>query len=164
MRLLGAQETQRRFTFSTTQGCFVLLDDASGPLTGEAWTPEAQERRLASARGSLGVGTVDRLAQVAVTVVVRPHEPSLEGLERWAFVAEGSIEVPSGRLRVAAGSGGERSQGHVDLAPAHYRARIACDRGGDRAVVPGGTETYRVDLWPGSALAPRVLHSPHGSR
>ena len=161
---MRAAKVQRRFTFSSTQGRFAILDEGAEPLEADAWTPESLGRRLAPGRGSLGVGTVDRFTQVAVTVVVRDHEPPLDGIERWAFVVEGSIELPSGRLRVAPGAGGGRSAGHLDLAPGPYRARIACDRGGELAVVPGGTETYHVDLWPAPALSPRVLHSAHGSR
>jgi hypothetical protein len=155
---------EQRFTFPTAGRRFNLVDDDAQPIGDADWAGEAEGRRLGVACGALAVGTVDPVAQVAVTLSVRDREPETAGIERWAFVAEGSFDVPAGRLRVMSGGDGARHVGGLELPPGLYRVRVACDRSGERGVVPGGTETYQIDLWPGPVLSPRVLHSLDGAR
>jgi hypothetical protein len=155
---------EQRFTFPTAGRRFNLVDDGAQPIGDADWAGVAEGRRLGVASGALAVGTVDPVAQVAVTLSVRDGEPDGAAIERWAFVVEGSLDVPAGRLRVVTGGDVARQVGGVELAPGLYRVRVACDRSGERGVVPGGTETYQIDLWPGPALSPRVLHFPDGAR
>ena len=46
----------------------------------------------------------------------------------------------------------------IDIVPGNYRARIS-GSGFDSVVKPweGGEDRYRVQLWPGSDIEPRVL-------
>ncbi len=159
MSVAGLGMNGRRQVFATTQGRFHLSDGGSSAGASVAPAPEAVARRLTAAQGFLGVGTAEVLAQVAVTVEVLEAAPPADGLERWAFVVEGAIELRSGHLLVGSSAAGRRPAITLDVAPGAYRARIACDRGEHAPVIPGGTETYRIELWPAVATAARVLHS-----
>jgi hypothetical protein len=152
---------ERRKVFATTQGRFNLLDGGEARPASAVWTPEASARRLALAPGFLGIGTVEPFTQVAVTVALLLAPPAEDGLERWAFVVEGGIALHSGRLLVTPSAEPGRPALTVELTPGVYRARIACDRGEHVPVIPGGTETYHVELWPAEPDEPRVLHSRH---
>jgi hypothetical protein len=77
-------------------------------------------------------------------------------LESWDHVAEFSLKVPSGKLALASGGGDEVT---VGIAPGAYRARwsgrnlsaaAAWERHDENA-----PDTYRLQIWPGPAEAPR---------
>jgi len=140
---------EQRFAFATTRGSFQIFDASAERDTSGTWTLEALARRLMVLPGVIGVGTVETFAQVAVTLRVQEGEPDVSETERWAFVSEGTIEITSGRLRVAPRSDyAGPALPMVTLTPGRYHARVACDRGTDAPVLPGGVELYRVVLWP----------------
>jgi hypothetical protein len=140
---------EQRYAFPTTRGSFHIFDASAERDTSGMWTLEALARRLMVLPGVIGVGTVETFAQVAVTLRIQESEPEASETERWAFVSECSVEITSGRLRVAPRSDyAGPALPLVMLAPGRYRARVACDRGPDAPVLPGGVELYRVVLWP----------------
>jgi hypothetical protein len=86
---------------------------------------------------------------VVVTVRISDRQAPAEGTERWAFAAECELEISSERLRVEpCASGGSASGSPIALPRGSYHVRIRCDRGADVPVLPGGVETYLIDLWP----------------
>jgi len=78
---------------------FYLQDaNAEGDLS-DNWTPEAVDRFLAVAPGTIGVGTV-RNMNVPVVVEVIDRQPDSD-LSAWDHVNECTLELPSGRVVIA---------------------------------------------------------------
>lgn len=135
---------------------FYLQDEASVGIDGDAWSGGGSERMLAVAPGAIGVGTVRNL-DVPVTIEILESEPTND-LERWDQVTECSLRTSSGRLVVAGCTDYFPDAARIGIAPGTYRARIS---GGGFDTVDqqslDGEDRYRVQLWPGEDLAPRVL-------
>lgn len=135
---------------------FYLRDeDADGDLSN-SWTPEAMDRILAVASGTIGVGTV-RNMNVPVIVEIIDGECDAE-LSAWDHVNECSIESPSGRLVIAGCTDYVPDAARIDLAPGSYRARIyygnlssLSEDGLD------GDDRYRVVLWKAAPGPVQVL-------
>jgi hypothetical protein len=141
--------TRHRFVFATAQGRFHLADAQAQVDCSAPWPGEPAHERLVVRPGIVAVGTVESFAHVVVTVRVSKDHPPAEGTERWAFVADCELDLASERLRVEpCGSGRGRSDSAMTLPAGRYRVRIRCDRGADAPVLPGGVETYLIDLWP----------------
>jgi hypothetical protein len=88
-----------------------------------------------------------RMPQVGgfdVPLVIEAYgaKPALE-LDGWDQVAEFSLRLPSGSLALASGSCGAVK---VELPAGAYRARWSA----------GGTDRFRLQLWPGPPAAPRA--------
>lgn len=135
---------------------FYLQDETSSGIDGDAWSGEATERMLAVAPGALAVGTV-RNVDVPVTVEILQSEPRHD-LDMWDHVTECSLVLASGKLVVAGCTDYFPDADRVKLAPGSYRARIS--GGGFDSVAQhweSGEDKYRVQLWPGSEIEPRVL-------
>jgi hypothetical protein len=135
---------------------FYLQDESAEGNLSEAWTPEAVARLLAVAPGVVGVGTV-RNTDVPVTVEVLEAEPE-QDFAAWDHVTECSLDVPSGRIVVAGCTDYFPDAARVEVHPGSYRARVSygalstlSENGLD------GEDRYRVQLWPASAVHPRVL-------
>ena len=78
-------------------------------------------------------------------------------LDGWDHVAEFSLTVPSGKLALASGGGDEVT---VGIAPGAYRARwsgrnLSAAARWER-LDENAPDTYRLQIWPGSAAAPRA--------
>ncbi len=135
---------------------FYLRDeDAAGDLSG-SWTPEAVDRLLAVAPGTIGVGTV-RNMNVPVVVEIIDGECEAE-LSAWDHVNECSIEVPSGRLVIAGCTDYVPDAARIDLPSGSYRARIfygnlssLSEDGLD------GDDIYRVVLWKAAPSPVQIL-------
>lgn len=125
---------------------FYLQDEgASGDLS-ESWTPEAVDRLLALAPGTIGVGTVRNME---VPVVVEIADRALQDdWSEWDQVNECSIDVPSGRLAIAGCTDYFPDAARIDLPPGTYRVRIYY--GNLRSISPDGLkgeDHYKLALW-----------------
>jgi len=137
---------------------FYLQDEQSGASLADAWTEEANRRRLAVAPDGCGVGVgTARNMTVPVRVEVRSRPPR-GGLRLWDHVVECSIHVPSGRLVVAGCTDYFPNAARIDVAPGWHRARVYY--GGLKSVSPDrleGEDHYRVALWPAPPSVVMVL-------
>lgn len=135
---------------------FYLQDETASGIDGDSWSAEATDRMLAVSPGALAVGTV-RNVDVPVTVEVLQSEPPKD-LENWDHVTECSLVITSGKLVVAGCTDYFPDADRVKIAPGTYHVRIS---GGGFASVAkhweSGEDKYRVQLWPGSDIEPRVL-------
>jgi len=137
---------------------FYVQDEQARGIDGDAWSREASERMLAIAPGAIGVGTV-RNVMIPVIVEILEAEPAPD-FENWDQVTECSLSTASGRLIVAGCADYFPDAARIDIAPGTYHARVS--GGGFSSVVKeweDADDRYRVQLWPGSAIEPRVLKS-----
>src|SRR5262245_62156290 len=135
---------------------FYVQDEHASGIDGDAWLGEASDRMLAVAPGAIGVGTV-RNVYVPVTIEILEAEPTPD-FEGWDHITECSLVTPSGKLVVIGCTDYFPDAARIDVAPGIYRARIS--GGGFDSVTKhweSGEDRYRVQLWPGSALEPKVL-------
>jgi hypothetical protein len=141
--------------FADYQQFYLQDEEADGDLS-DSWTPEATERLLALAPGTIGVGTV-RAMTVPVTVEVTATAPDDE-LAKWDQVNECSLSVPTGRIVIAGCTDYFSDASRIEVIPDWYRARLYY--GGLSTLSEDGLEgndTYRVVLWPEAEAESRVL-------
>lgn len=135
---------------------FYLQDeDAKGDLS-ESWTPEAVERLLAIAPGTIGVGTARNMnVPVVVEIVDKPPD---EDASVWDQINECSIAVPSGRLVVAGCTDYFPDARRIELPAGSYRARVYY---GDLAALSAngleGNDHYRIVLWRAEPESLRII-------
>jgi hypothetical protein len=133
---------------------FYLQDESVEGNLGNSWTPEATERLLALAPGTVGVGTVRNMT-VPVDIEIR-DAPLDERLDAWDQVNECSIQVDSGRIVIAGCTDYFPDAARIVLQPGTYRVRIYY--GNLESLSPDGLEgedRYRVVMWlgpPGPAV------------
>lgn len=135
---------------------FYLQDDEAQGDLSLAWNDDAVERMFAVADGVVGIGTA-RNTVVPVTLELLESAPDVE-LAGFDHVVEGALEMSSGRLVVAGCTDYRPAATRFDLAPGTYRVRLAAsgfDTLSDDGL--GGQDHYRVQIWPGEAIKPRVL-------
>lgn len=135
---------------------FHLQDEQVSGINGDSWDVDASDRMLALAPGAIAVGTV-RNVTVPVTVEILESEPSLD-LEKWDHVTECSLAILSGKLVVAGCTDLVTEAPQIAVARGIYCARIS--GGGFDSIVKhweDGHDRYRVQLWPGHAIEPKVL-------
>lgn len=140
---------------------FYLQDERVDGDLSDSWTDEAVANLLALAPGTIGVGTVRNMA-VPVVVEIHDTRPS-DDLAQWDHVTECSIDVPSGKLVVAGCTDYFPDARRITLEPGTYRARIFY--GGLNALSEDGLDGgdhYRVVLWPGGPIEPKVLKKRAG--
>lgn len=125
---------------------FYLQDESVKGDLSDSWTPEAVDRLLAVAPGTIGVGTV-RNMNVPVVVEIADSEPDAN-LSAWDHVNECTLEVPSGRVVIAGCIDYFPDAARIELVPGAYRARLyygslysLSEDGLD------GDDHYRVVLW-----------------
>lgn len=134
---------------------YIQDEQASGDLSN-SWSPEAVERLLALAPGTVGVGTVRNMN---VPVLLEFHEtaPQLDA-ESWDQVNECSIALPSGRLVVAGCTDYFPDARRFDLPPGTYRVRISYGSLNDLSEDGlEGNDCYRLQLWPASPDELRII-------
>jgi len=126
---------------------FYLQDESVTGDLSDSWTPEAVDRLLATAPGTIGVGTV-RNMNVPVVVEVSDEDPGNGDTTDWDQVCECSVEVPSGRIVVAGCTDYFPDAARIDVSPGWYRARIYY---GDLDSVSEngleGKDHYQLVLW-----------------
>ena len=135
---------------------FYLQDEAADENLGDSWTDEAVERLLAVAPGVVGVGTV-RNMDVPVYLEVLEEEPA-QDFEQWDHVTECTLKVHTGRLVIAGCTDYLPDAARIEVSPGNYRVRVSygslnslSEDGLD------GDDHYRVQLWQGAEISPRVL-------
>jgi len=135
---------------------FYLQDESVKGNLSESWTPEAVNRLLAVAPGTIGVGTV-RNMNVPVMVEVTDGEPDAN-VAAWDHVNECSFEVSSGRVVIAGCTDYFADAARIDVLPGSYRARVyygnlnsLSDDGLD------GDDHYKVILWRAAPAPVQVL-------
>lgn len=135
---------------------FYLQDEAADGDLSESWTEQAVETLLALAPGTIGVGTV-RNMEVPVTVEVHDSEPE-ENFALWEQINECSINVSSGKIVVAGCTDYFPDAARILVEPETYRARVFY---GDLDTLSedglDGDDKYKVALWCGEAIEPRVI-------
>jgi hypothetical protein len=135
---------------------FYVQDEHVSGIDGNAWGSEATECMVAVASGAIGVRTV-RNTDVPVTIEILETKPPLD-FDDWDNVTECSLATSSGKLVVAGWTDYLPDAARIDIAPGNYRARIS--GGGFDSVAKhreSGGDRYRVQLWPDSAIEPKVL-------
>ena len=135
---------------------FYLQDETADGDLSEAWTDATVANMLAVVEGAVGVGTV-RNMRVTVNVEVFSREPSLESSE-WDLVNECSISVQSGRLVIAGCTDYFPSAKRIEVPSGTYRVRV-CYGNLNSVSADGleGSDHYRLQLWPGSAIRPTIV-------
>src|SRR5882724_1443101 len=137
---------------------FWLCDENADIESGD-WTTEGGRDLLAVGQGSIFVGTIDN-SFVNVQVEVRDVEP-VDDLEEWDHVTECSIEVRSGRLAIGGITDSLDRAARINLNPGVYRTRIHYSGREHDWTVPYVLERFRILLWRGQEIAPRVLKRWH---
>jgi hypothetical protein len=150
-----------RFTLYADYRQFYVEDAQTDPAQSAApefWSQEAFERGLAVARDMIAVGTA-RYGVVQVELEIADAGPDAD-LEDWDQINECGIELQSGTLLVRGCTQDAESAQRFDVTPGSYRVRVFygnLDTGDTDA--EEGDDLYRVVLWPGEVVAPRVLKS-----
>ena len=135
---------------------FYVQDEESPGIDGDSWDGGAPHRMLAVAHGAIGVSTV-RNVSVPVVLEVLETEPALDA-DSWDHVTECSLATSSGKLVVAGCTDYFPDAARISIPPGVYRARIS--GGGFNSVKKhweAADDRYRVQLWPGAAIDPRVI-------
>lgn len=141
---------------------FYFQDESVEGDLSDSWTEETTNRLLATALGTVGVGTA-RNMRVPVDIELFDAEPR-ESFDPWDQVNECSIEVKSGAIDVAGCTDYFPDAARIQIAPGIYRVRIfygKLDQISDDGLE--GEDSYRVVLWPGTLTDPIVL-KPRASR
>ncbi|OQX02061.1 MAG: hypothetical protein BWK73_44025 [Thiothrix lacustris] len=135
---------------------FYLQDEQIGEDLSNSWTENAIARMLATAIGTIGIGTV-RNTHVPVTIELLESEP-FPDLADWDHVTECSIDLPSGNVVVAGCMDYLPTAACIEVAPGLYRARIAYGSL-DTLSEDGldGDDHYRIQLWRGESAESQVL-------
>jgi hypothetical protein len=141
------------------------VEDAEGDVAQSAapefWSQEAFNRGLAVARDMIAVGTA-RYGVVQVEFGIVGSEPGAE-LDAWDQVNECSIELHSGTVLVRGCTQDADSAERFQVSPGTYQVRVFYENlDTDDTDAEDGDDRYRVVLWPGEVIAPRVLKMYEG--
>jgi hypothetical protein len=148
----------RRFQFEIFADYFqfYLQDESAKGDLSESWTPEAAHRMLATAPGTIGVGTV-RNMNVPVVVEIADAVPD-DDTTLWDQVNECTLVVPSGRVVIAGCTDYFPDAARIELPTGTYRARIYYGQlNALRANGLEGDDHYKVVLWSAAPEPVRVL-------
>ncbi len=126
---------------------FYLQDEPAIGDLSEAWTGDAVKRLLATAPGTVGVGTESN-GNVRVFVEVLSEEPT-NPFDSYDQVNECSIDISQGPLVVAGCTDYFPDAARVAIAPGIYRVRVS--------YAFSGEESYLVQLWQATHVEPLVL-------
>jgi hypothetical protein len=135
---------------------FYLQDESVKGDLSESWTQEAADRLLATAPGTVGVGTVRNMI-VPVVVEISDAAPD-DDISEWDQVNECTLEAPSGRVVIAGCTDYLPDAARIELPPGPYRARIfygqlnALSSDGLK-----GDDHYRIVLWDAAPGPVRVI-------
>jgi len=126
---------------------FYIQDEPVEGNLGDSWTPEAIERLLALAPGTVGVRTVRNMTvPVDIEICDTPFD---ERLDAWDQVNECSIQIESGRIVVAGCTDYFPDAARIVVQPSTYRVRVYY--GKLDSLSPDGLEGedhYRLAMWP----------------
>jgi hypothetical protein len=155
--LADSMGSERKFAFTLFADYFqfYIQDEGAELDLSESWTPEAVQRLLAVAPGTIGIGTV-RNMNVPVQVEVADCAPEND-LAGWDQVNECTIETSSGRLVIAGCTDYFPDASRIELPPGTYRARVYY---GDLQKLSAdgldGDDHYRIVLW-GASPGPLMI-------
>ncbi len=135
---------------------FYIQDEAAEGDLSDSWTEDATNRLLATAPGTVGVGTARNMT-VPVDIELLDAERH-ESFDGWDQVNECSIQIKSGTIVVAGCTDYFPDAARIKIAPGVYRVRIfygKLDKLSDDGLE--GEDHYRVVLWPGALTDPIIL-------
>jgi hypothetical protein len=142
--------------FWTSHHQFYIADSLSPFRTDSDmfWTTQAQVDKLAIEDGVLGVGT-ECYGDVRADLVVLENEPDEKDFTIYDHVVEGSLQLPSGKLKVIPCTSNEPAL-QLTLQSTTYRVRIYSS---NLASVDGdsGDDYYQIRLWPAQYAERKVL-------
>lgn len=118
------------------------------------WTQEAVRDLLAVVDGTIGIGT-GTYGHVEVTTELHDSEPSLN-LTMWDHVAEASLNIRSGRLRVIGCLDADDAGEVFEVEPGRYRVRCCHANLAEADDAGDGGDWYVVQIW-ASADATRLV-------
>jgi hypothetical protein len=135
---------------------FYIQDEAATGDLSQAWNEEATDRLLATAPGTIGIGTA-RNMDVPVTVDILEHEPDDDSSE-WDHVVEAGFDVTSGRIVIAGCTDDFPEAVRIEVPAGTYRVRVSY---GSLNTVSkdglSGDDRYRLQLWLAAPTAVRIL-------
>jgi hypothetical protein len=102
---------------------FYLQDESAKGDLSDSWGPEAVDRLLAVAPGTVGIGTVRNMT-VPVVVEILDAEPESDA-DAWDHVTECGLDVPTGRIVVAGCTDYFPKATRIDVTPGPYRVRVS---------------------------------------
>ena len=123
------------------------------------YSSDALARHLGAAPGLLVIFTARHYGNVRLTILLRANQPT-DNFTSWDNVAEGSIELPSGRLAVYGPESYPPASPPLALPRGVYRVRVYA--GGIEALedefMQEGPDHYRAVFWPAPYEPPALLH------
>ncbi|MHC2250522.1 hypothetical protein ACVILK_000214 [Bradyrhizobium embrapense] len=135
---------------------FYIQDEPASGDPSAAWTEEATDRLLATAPGTVGIGTVRNMdVPVAVELLEREPDDDFANLDH---VVEASLDVASGRIVIAGCTDYLPDAMRIETAPGTYRVRAsygALDTLSEDGLE--GNDHYRLQLWPAPSIAVRIV-------
>jgi hypothetical protein len=135
---------------------FYLQDESVKEDLSESWTQEAADRLLATALGTVGVGTARNMI-VPVVVEIADGAPD-DDTSLWDQVNECTLEAPSGRVVIAGCTDYFPDAARIELPPGPYRARIYYGQlNALRANGLEGDDHYKIVLWSAAPGPVRVI-------
>lgn len=152
------ERMNRRFQFDLFADYFqfYLQDETVKGDLSESWTPEAAHRMLATAPGTIGVGTVRNMI-VPVTVEIADAAPD-DDTSAWDQVNECTLDAPSGRVVIAGYTDYFPDAERIELPPGPCRARIYYGRlNALSADGLQGDDHYKIVLWSAAPEPVRVI-------
>jgi hypothetical protein len=142
---------------------FYLQDEQTTDGLADAWTDQASEDLFAIALGTIGISTVSHMYDVPVTAEIHTSAPD-DDLDRWDHIIECNIDIPSGKIVVAGCTDYFPDAARISVEPGMYQVRVfygelASSRGRDqyKPDSPKGNDQYKVVLWPGESIDPKVI-------
>ncbi|HEY0736465.1 MAG TPA: hypothetical protein VGD69_16235 [Herpetosiphonaceae bacterium] len=148
-----------QFTIDADHFQFYLEDDTIERDTSLLWSDQAHKDRLDVLPGLIAVATERFGGKVAVAIEVVPSEPIDPGFAAWDHVVECCLEVEAERVLLTSAESDISNAPEVPLPPGTYRARVYygnLDSVSDELDLQGD-DHYRIVLWPGAPMEPRVL-------
>ncbi|WP_331768088.1 hypothetical protein [Embleya sp. NBC_00896] len=147
-------------TVFTEYGSFYLVPGLEFPLGG--W-PQSLTTGLVSARGEeVRITTGTRTGEVPLTTETLDREPPLE--PGWEDVAEVSVAVPSGGLRVLESRHPFLFGDVAAFGPGDYRVRVYANNRGDERAGRGSGDSFLLQLWQAPMAEEKLIRLCEESR
>ncbi|MFI6588337.1 hypothetical protein [Embleya sp. NPDC050493] len=149
-----------RGTVFTEYGTFYLVPGFELPQ-GD-W-PKSLTTGLVSARGDeVRIRTGTRTGEVPLATETYDREPPLE--PGWKDIAEVSVAVPSGALRVLESRHPFLFDDLATFGPGDYRVRVYANNRGDERAGRGSRDSYLLQLWPAPWAEEKLVRLCEDSR
>lgn len=152
---------QKQYEICADYHQFYLTDAGKDPFAPEDYTEQDVQRRIKAA-DNVVVIQPERSMTVPVELEILDSRPP-DDFEKWHHVAEASLELPSGKLRIEEWGNAEPVD-EIVLEARSYRVR-AYYGGLDTLSFDGldGDDHYKIVMWPSPVGDVTVVkHYPHG--